>query len=326
MKEQVYSSLSGDLPGIAFRIVQLVKEVEKPNGERLNPYRDSSLASTKRNLFSPAPVFPELDLRLLQNALAMAEETLGRDARFVKAALGESRDWSFVAGAVRGTKLADVELRKKLVEGGAAAVEASDDPLIRLARRVEPIVRSFQKRVEEELQSVETSAMEKIAKARFQALGKSVAPDATFTLRLSYGAVKGYEEGTTRVPYKTTFLGLFDRAASFDNKPPFDLPARIMERKSQIDLTTPINFVCTADIIGGNSGSPVINKAGEVVGLIFDGNIQSLGNRFVYDEETARAVSVHSAGILEALRKIYDAGALADEIEGKKASVGGLAR
>src|SRR5262249_2265807 len=151
--------------------------------------------------------------------------------------------------------------------------------------------------------------------------GRTTYPDATFTLRLSYGAVKGYDFAGTHVPSKTTFHGLYERHAAFDGKPPFDLPERYLQRKAQLDLATPLDFVLTTDIIGGNSGSPVVNRKGELVGLIFDGNIQSLGNRFVYDEQVARAVAVHSSAILEALRKIYDAGALADEIAGSKGAV-----
>ena len=162
-----------------------------------------------------------------------------------------------------------------------------------------------------------TAAEEKIAKARFAIYGKSVYPDATFTLRLAYGTVQGYPMNGTKAPSKTTFYGLYDRSASFDNKPPFNLMPRFVQRKDKLDLSTPLDFVATADIIGGNSGSPVINRNGEFVGIIFDGNIESLTGNFVYLEETNRAVAVHSAAIIEALRKLYDAPALANELEGK---------
>ena len=317
VKGALYGGLNGDLTGIAVRIVQLVKEVQKPNGERLAPYQDAALESTKFSLFSPAPTYPAMDEMMLSAGLADSLAQLGKDHEFVKLALGTRTPGEVATEAIRNTRIADVEVRKQLVQGGVAAVEKSDDPLLQLAWRVEPYIRAMNKRGEDEVLAPEASAMEKIARARFRAFGKSVAPDATFTLRLSYGACKSYELGTTLVPWKTTFYGLYERSAATDNKSPFDLPARFVERKGKLDLATPLNFVCTCDIIGGNSGSPVINKNAEVVGLIFDGNIQSLGNRFVFDEEVARAVAVHSSGIVEALSKLYDAHDLVAELTGK---------
>ena len=177
-----------------------------------------------------------------------------------------------------------------------------------LARDVEPFVRKNQKILDDRVASIETPAQERIGQARFALYGHSVYPDATFTLRLSFGTVKGYPMNGTKAPSKTTMFGLYDRATGFDSKPPFNLPARFTERRATLDLSTPLNFVTTNDIIGGNSGSPVVNRAGELVGLIFDGNIESLVGRFVYNEEANRAVAVHSAAIIEALRKVYDAG------------------
>jgi hypothetical protein len=212
-----------------------------------------------------------------------------------------------------------VATRKALFEGTSAAIAKSDDPLIQLARRIEPIIRELRAWNEERIQSVETSAGQRIAAARFSVYGKTVPPDANFTLRLSYGRVLGYEEDTTFVPYKTTLYGLYDRARSFDEKPPYDLPRRWKEGETKLDLATPINFVYSADTIGGNSGSPVINRNAEIVGLNFDSNIQKLSNRYWYIEESegSRAVAVHSAAIIEALRKLYDADALAREITGR---------
>ncbi len=181
---------------------------------------------------------------------------------------------------------------------------------------MDPFVRENTKWTEENVQSIVTAAGEKIGKARFAIYGKSTYPDATFTLRLSYGTVAGYPMNGTKAPPMTTFYGLYDRSYSFGLKPPFDLPKRLMEKRASIDLSTPLNFVSTCDIIGGNSGSPVINRGGEIVGLIFDGNIESLVGNYVYDEENNRAVAVHTAAMSEALRKIYDAGPLADELEG----------
>jgi hypothetical protein len=208
-------------------------------------------------------------------------------------------------------------VRKSLVEGGAKAINASTDPLLVLAKKVEPFFRELRKESEESVESVLTTASEKIAKARFDIYGRSVYPDATFTLRLAYGTVQGYPMNGTKAPPKTTFYGLYDRSASFDNKPPFNLTPRFVERRSKINLSTPFNFVLTTDIIGGNSGSPVINRNGEFVGVIFDGNIESLTGNFVYLEESNRAIAVHSAGIIESLRNVYDAAALANELEGK---------
>jgi hypothetical protein len=203
------------------------------------------------------------------------------------------------------------------VEGGEAAVQASADPLIVFARRIEPAVREMYKWYEDNVESVETTAGEKIGKARFAAYGKSAYPDATFTLRLTYGSVKGYPMNGTQAPPHTTFYGLFDRAYSFGLKGPYALPARYLERKNALDLTTPLNFVSTCDTTGGNSGSPVINRQAELVGLIFDGNIESLVGDYVYNEENNRSISVHSAAMIEALRKLYDAGPLADELQSK---------
>ena len=172
---------------------------------------------------------------------------------------------------------------------------------------------------EETVQSVETGAGAKIANARFAVYGKTIPPDANFNLRITYGRTAGYEEDTTLVPFKTTFFGLYDRAFSFGEKPPYDLPARYRERKDRLDLATPLNFVYSADTIGGNSGSPVINRAGELVGINFDSNIQKLSNRYWYiaEEEGSRAVGVHSAGIIEALKKVYDANGLVAELTGR---------
>jgi hypothetical protein len=218
---------------------------------------------------------------------------------------------------VAATTLDKVDVRKALIEGGSDAVAKSTDPFVVLARELEPERR---KKIEEDkknTQSLLTPAAEKIAKAGFAVHGKDNYPDATFTLRLSYGVVKGYPMNGTKAPYKTTLYGLYDRSLGFDQKDAFALPQRFWDRKAQLDLSTPVNFVNSTDIIGGNSGSPVVNKNGELVGLVFDGNIESLVGRFVYDETSNRCVAVHSAFIIEGLRKLYDASKLADEIEGK---------
>jgi hypothetical protein len=203
------------------------------------------------------------------------------------------------------------------VDGGQAAIDASTDPMIVLERNLDPLSRAMYKQMEEQVTAIETKAGEKLGQARFLAYGKDSYPDATFTLRLSYGTATGYPMNGTKAPYKTTYYGLYDRSSSFDNREPFNLPKRYVEGKEKLDLTTPLDFVMSCDIIGGNSGSPVINKNAELVGLIFDGNIESLAGDFVYDGARNRAVAVHSAAMVEALRKLYGAEKLADELEGK---------
>lgn len=204
------------------------------------------------------------------------------------------------------------------MDGGEAAIAASTDPMIEAARRVDPIVRESQRKIRDTIASVLTPAGEKLGKARFLVYGKDVYPDATFTLRLSYGTVDGYPYNGTIAPPFTTFYGLYDRADSFGDKAPFNLTPKEEAGLSKLDLSTPLDFVSTGDIIGGNSGSPVVNREGELVGLIFDGNIESLAGDFVYDGSKNRAVAVHSSGMIEGLRKLYGADALADEIQGKK--------
>ncbi|GBC79586.1 Dipeptidyl aminopeptidase BII [bacterium HR09] len=317
-KEYSYRRLSGyRLPGVALSIVQLVAEVKKPDGERLDGFHESQLPSLKFRLFSPAPIYPEFEEVLLADGLREALEKLGPEDPFVKAALAGKTPEQVAHEAIAGTKLADPDFRKQLVEGGEEAVAASQDPLIALARRVDPILRQERKWYEDTIESVVRTAGEKIGKARFAIYGKDTYPDATFTLRLTYGTVTGYPYNGTIAPSKTTFYGLYDRAASFDYKPPFHLPQRWLDRKDALNLATPLNFVSTCDIIGGNSGSPVVNRQGEIVGLIFDGNIESLVGRFVFDITANRAVAVHTAGMTEALKKVYDAEFLVKELLGQ---------
>jgi hypothetical protein len=302
---------------LARQIVVLVAELKKPDLERIDGYHDAELDSLRFRLFSPAPIYPEFEQALLELTLEESRDVLGPNDPFIVALLGGRTPAQVAADAVKGTKLTDPAVRKALVEGGDAAVAASSDPMMVLARKTEPFFREIRNAFEENVESVMTPASEKLAKARFAIYGKAVYPDATFTLRLAYGTVASYPMNGTKAPTKTTFYGLYDRSAGFDNKPPFNLTPRFVERKDRIDLSTPLNFVSTADIIGGNSGSPVINRNGEFVGIIFDGNIESLIGNFVYSDTANRAIAVHSAAIVEVLRKVYDAGALADELEGR---------
>ncbi|MGD0127056.1 MAG: S46 family peptidase [Terriglobia bacterium] len=313
-----YGLRGSHLEGVALAIVQYVAEVKKPDGERLEGFHDSQLDSLRFELFSPAPVYPGFEKAMLTASLQLAQEGLGADDPFVKSVLGSRTPSEVVAEPVDGTKLADPAFRKSLVEGGEAAVQASTDPMIVLARKIDPFARQRIKSFEDSVESVETPAGEKIGQARFAVYGKSLYPDATFTLRLGYGAVKSYPMNGTEAPPMTTFYGLYDRAYSFGLKFPFNLPSRYLERISRLDLSGPVDFVNTCDIIGGNSGSPVVNKEGELVGLIFDGNIESLVGDFVYYEANNRAVAVHSGAIIQVLRQMYDAAPLADELEGKQ--------
>ncbi len=318
MKIIRYRGIRGSrLATLALRIIRYVTEVQKPDGKRLEGYHDSELESLRYDLFSPAPFYPQLEEKLLADALQESLEQLGPNDPFIKAILGTQKPEEVAKELLTGTKLADPNVRKALVDGGEKTVAESTDPLIVMVRKVDPILRELRKWVEDNIDSQMKIAGEKLGKARFAVYGKSINPDATFTLRLSFGTVKGYPMNGTIAPPKTTFYGLYDRALSFDMKQPYNLPARYLDRKEKLDLSIPLNFVSTCDIIGGNSGSPVIDKNGELVGLIFDGNIESLVGNFAYIEETNRAVAVHSAAMIETLRKLYDAGKLADELEGK---------
>jgi Peptidase S46 len=303
----------------ALTLVQYVAEVKKPDGERLEGFHEAELESLRFQLLSPAPAYPEMEKVLLTQRLPDIFEELGAQDKFAAAVLNGKPLEQAVDALFATTKIGDAPFRKSLLEGGEAAVAASTDPMILMARRIDPLDRELQKWFEDNVQSVETTAGEKIGKARFAIYGKSSYPDATFTLRLSYGTVKGYPMNGTEAPPVTTFYGLYDRSDSFGGKPPFDLPERYSARRDKLDLSTRLNFVSTCDIIGGNSGSPVVNRKGEIVGLIFDGNIESLVSDFVYDDTKSRAVAVHTASMILALRQLYDAGSLADEIEGKPA-------
>ncbi|MGE5326949.1 MAG: S46 family peptidase [Deltaproteobacteria bacterium] len=301
----------------ALTVVQYVAEVKKPDGDRLPGFHDAQLESLRFRLFSPAPSYLPMEQALLQDSLEEALQNLGPNDPYVKAALEGKTPAEAAAAAMDGTRMGDGAFRKSLIEGGEAAVETSTDPLVKFARRIDPLIREITKWREDTVVSVESRAGEKLGKARFAAYGKSTYPDATFTLRLAFGTVKSYPMNGTKAPSHTTFYGLYDRAYSFDLKPPFDLPQKFMDAKDKINLSTPMDFISDCDIIGGNSGSPVIDRQGDLVGLIFDGNIESLVGDFIFDGTANRAVAVASPAIIETLRVVYDAGPVADELEGK---------
>ena len=314
LKERWFHSTGSELLGLANDIVQYVVEVKKPDAQRLPGFHEAQLESLRFEMFSPAPIYPGLEIAKIGGQLEQDVAEMGPNDPYLKVLLNGRGPNEVAETLVKGTKLADPEFRKKLVEGGEAAVAASGDPMIVLARKLDPLRREFIKWTEDNVQSVEQRAGEQIGKARFAAYGKDAYPDATFTLRLSYGQVKGYPMNGTQAPSKTTFYGLYDRARSFDFRSPWNLPARYQEGKDKLDLSTPLDFVTTNDIIGGNSGSPVVNRAGEIVGLVFDGNIESLVGDFVYEGETNRTVAVHTAAMTEVLRKLYNTPALVNEL------------
>jgi hypothetical protein len=241
-------------------------------------------------------------------------DALGAENPVVRKVLNGKTPEDAAKDLIANTKLDDVAMRKQLYKGGTSAVEASNDPLIVLMRDIDPDARELRKQYDDKVDAVERRAGAAINRTRFARSGFNQPPDATFTLRLSYGAVKGYVENGKKIPYFTTFAGSFEHAAEHGNQPPYKLPESWMKAKSSLNLATPLNYVTTADIIGGNSGSPTVNRKGEVVGIIFDGNIQSLAWNFIYDDKQARAVHVDSRAIVEALRKIYGATGLVDEL------------
>jgi len=298
-------------------LVRLAMEKGKPNDERLREYRVASLPSISRRMLAVTPIYDELEIFNLTDSLIQLQKEFG-NYQEVKWLFAGKLAEDVAKDLVMGTKLRDVEVRKKYLDSELDAVYLSDDPMIKLALLVDPISRGLRKKYETEVESVETRNGALIARALFKLKGTSIPPDATSTLRLSFGAVKTYMESGKKIPFATTFQGLYDKAAKFKNKPPYELPASFIKNKAKIKLNTPLNFIATCDSIGGNSGSPVITRKGEFSGVLFDGNIHSLPARFVYSDEQNRSVIVHSQGIIEALLKIYNAKPLVDELLGKK--------
>lgn len=310
----------GRLTSRALSLVRYADEVKKPDTERLAGYHEADLPDLLRQLSSPSPVHLDLEEVLVVDDLMRLIEAFGASDPLVTALLGGLTPQEAAHKALSTTKLGDAEFRKALLKGSGKAVARCDDPLVRWARIADPYLRASRKRFEDNVTAVEDSAYTLIAQAGFSVYGDGVYPDATGTLRLAFGTVSGYPAGSTLVPAFTTFYGLYDRAFSFGDQDDFALTSRQRERREAVRLETPLNFVCTADITGGNSGSPVIARDGSLVGLVFDGNAQSHPNSFVYDETQARCVSVDIRGILEALEKYYDAVPLVREMveAGKK--------
>lgn len=310
---------SSRMAQIARVLVRAAAEKPKANSDRLREFRDSALPSLEQQTFSPEPIYKNLEIALLSDSLADMQDALGRDNPDVVKVLQGKAPAEAAKDMINNTKLDDIAVRKQLYEGGQAAIDASTDPLIVAMKAIDPDSRAARKEFEDKVDSVVRADGTIIAKARFAQSGFTHAPDATFTLRLSYGAVKGYQENGKAIPFDTNIGGAYEHAAAHGDKPPYNLPESWISAKPKLDLKTPLNFVSTADIIGGNSGSPTVNTKGEVVGIVFDGNIESLPWNFAYSDVQARAVSVDSRGIQEALRKVYGATALADELMGGRA-------
>ena len=295
-------------------LVRMAAENEKPNAERLPEYTDTRRASLELGLYSPAPIYEDFEKLKLADSLGFMVELLGADNALVKQVLDGKTPEARASELISGTKLKDPEYRKEVAKGGQAAIASSTDPMIVVAREIDAKAREARKRYESEVTGVERTNYAKIARALFDTEGTKLYPDATFTLRLSYGAVEGYTENGKKIAPFTTLGGLYARSDQFKHQFPYNLPARWTEKKSAVNLNTPFNFVSTNDIIGGNSGSPTINQNGELVGLIFDGNIQSLVGDFMYDGSVNRAISVDSRGMLEVLKKVFGANEIAAEL------------
>jgi len=310
-------ALSGNLFKYARLLTRAIDERAKPNGERLPQFRDSARESLELDLFSTEPIYDDYEILRLSDSLTDFASQFGANDPMVQKVLAGKSPHARALELVSGTKLKDVAVRKDLYGKDAAALQAAHDPMLDLARLMERPARDARK-IHDAQEEIKKQAYAEIAKARFAIEGTGRFPDATFTLRLSYGTVRGYEQDGKQIPAFTDFAGLYQRSAEHDNKPPFDLPQRWIDKKLNLNLATHFDFVSDADIIGGNSGSPVVNKDNEFVGIIFDGNIQSLVLDCIFTDTQARAVSVDSAAIIEALRKVYDAGALADELEGAR--------
>ncbi len=297
---------------MARTIVRAAEERKKPNHKRLRRFVESNLPAVGANLLSPSPIHKDLEETTLTFSLQKLQEAFGSDDPMVRKVLGKQSPAQLAEKLIEKTKLDRPSFRKRLYEGGSRAVQNSNDPMIGFARSIDKESRALRRRYEAEVESIITRASHKIARARFSLEGLDQYPDATFTLRLSYGQVKGFREKGQKVEPYTSMGGAFDRHTGVE---PFALPSSWLKAKGQLDLKTPLNLCTTNDIIGGNSGSPILNQRAEVVGLVFDGNIHSLGGEYGFDESLNRAIAVDGRAILEALSKIYEATRLVKEIE-----------
>jgi hypothetical protein len=299
---------------IARDLTRLPRELATPNEKRLREYRASNLESMKLALFSPAPIHGGVEVQMWRAWFERLVRDLGPSDPLVQVALRGLSPAVAAQEMVAGSRLSDVYARRTLFDRGQEAVEASGDTALGLLRTFDAEARAIRRRYEDEVEGPMRLCGERVARAVFAVKGRGVYPDATFTLRLSVGRVEGYTEGGRKIAWATDFAGMYKHATGVE---PFKLPKRWLDRRAALEPTTPLNFVSTTDIVGGNSGSPVIGENGELVGLIFDGNLPSLANDFVYGETTERAVSVDSAGILEALSAVFGQDDLKAELVGQ---------
>lgn len=307
------TAFNSELFGIARTLLRAADERQKPNNERLREFTESGRESLELELFSEKPIYEDMEELKLADSLTHLASELGAGNDLVQQVLAGQSPAERAAQLVRKTQVDEVNFRKKLYEGGAEAVKNTKDLMIELASMVDGEARSLRKVIEAQNEAKQ-QAHAQIAKARFAMEGTSTYPDATFTLRLAFGTIKSYQESGQQIPPFTTFTGMYEHAKEHDYHPPYDLPKIWLDRKSRLNLKTQLNQVSTVDIIGGNSGSPVIDRKGELVGIIFDGNIPSLVWDFVFTDEQGRAVSVDSRGILEALRNVYGAKRVVEEL------------
>ena len=319
--------LDSRLADIARTLVRAGAERQKPNGERLREFRESALASLEQDIFSPAPIYDALEKQRLTLSLQRLLDELGKDDPFVKRILAGRTPADAANFYITNSKLQDIAARKALYQGGWEAITKSDDPLITMLRDIDPQTRELKKRYDDQVDAVVRREAGHIAQARFKTEGLTVYPDATFTLRLSYGSMQGYtEDGRgsivpkgTKIPFFTIMGGAFEREQKMGGKTPYELPPTWHAKRSAINLDTPMNFTSTADSIGGSSGSPIVNQKGEIIGINFDRNMQGLGRNFYYSEVGMRHIAVDTRGITEALRSVYNTTALVDELLGKNA-------
>jgi hypothetical protein len=302
----------GDLFNYAISLVRAADERAKPNSERLPAYTESALPLLQKRTLDPEPIYPWLDRLYLEWSLSKAREYLGADDPETKLLLGKESPEGLAARLVAGTRLADAAYRKRLWDGGKAAIDTSTDPMIVYARKLDANDRELQKKFDQLVDAPTTAAQAKLADARFAAYGNTLYPDATFTLRISYGRVQGWNERGKPVPTRTLIGGTYERATGAE---PFDLPPAFIRDRAKIDMNTTYDFVTTNDIIGGNSGSPVIDREGKVIGAAFDGNIHSIGGNYGYDPVLNRTVAVSTAAVEEALKHIYPAPGLLAELK-----------